>query len=197
MQILYGAYVLLVSKFAISSSLVFHCWTTIIFPRHSRLWRLLLTTFLQSWKLHLSTLLLLRFHQEGEESCVFMLINYRFKLLFPYLSEYALYVTCRFCELIGRLPLYLHGNVEQRCDHDQLNGTINGHLLLQKAGLLVPTLETMVSRVSWRLYMYTPRLTVVFVDLNIIPSCTLVTSLYLACCVSKLTHVCSECEPHS
>ena len=70
------------------------------------------------------------------------------QITFPYLSEYALYVTCRSCDLIGRLPLYLHGNVEQRCDHDQLNGTISGHLLLQKAGLLVPTLETMVSRVS-------------------------------------------------
>lgn len=61
------------------------------------------------------------------------------------LFEYTIYVTCRSCDLIGRLPLYLHGNNEQRCDHDQLNGTINGHLLLQKAGLLVPTLETMVS----------------------------------------------------
>ena len=53
---------------------------------------------------------------------------------------------CSSCDLIGQLPLYFHGNDEQGRDHGQLNSTVKGHLLLQKAGLLVPTIEAAVRR---------------------------------------------------
>lgn len=58
--------------------------------------------------------------------------------LLPYLF------TCSSCDLIGQLPLYFHGIDEQVRDRGQLNSTVKGHLLLQKAGLLVPTIEAVV-----------------------------------------------------
>lgn len=48
------------------------------------------------------------------------------------------------CDLVGQLPLYLHGDDDQgRRDHGQLNATVTGHILLQKAGLLQPVLASL------------------------------------------------------
>lgn len=58
--------------------------------------------------------------------------------LLPYLFTYSS------CDMIGQIPLYFHGNDEQVRDRGQLNSSVKGHLLLQKAGLLVPTIEAAV-----------------------------------------------------
>lgn len=51
---------------------------------------------------------------------------------------------CSSCDLIGQLPLNLHGDDSQVKDHNQLNNTISGLLLLQKSNLLLPALREAV-----------------------------------------------------
>ncbi len=46
------------------------------------------------------------------------------------------FMFCSSCDLIGQLPLYLHGDDDQGRDHRQLNAIVTGHTLLQRAGLL-------------------------------------------------------------
>ena len=52
---------------------------------------------------------------------------------------------CSSCDLIGQLPIGLHGDVHQIKDHSQFSDTINGLLLLQKSSLLLPALIEAVS----------------------------------------------------
>jgi hypothetical protein len=54
------------------------------------------------------------------------------------------YILYSSCDLIGQLPLDLHGDVHQIKDHARLDSTINGLLLLQKSGLLLPALTKAV-----------------------------------------------------
>ena len=52
------------------------------------------------------------------------------------------------CDLIGQLPLHFHGDADHTKDHSHLNSIIHGHLLFQKAGYLLPTLQAVVSHIS-------------------------------------------------
>ena len=54
-------------------------------------------------------------------------------------------VAYRSCDLVGQLPLQLHGG-ERRLLEDsvQLSSSVSAHLLLQRAGLLTPLIQEMV-----------------------------------------------------
>ena len=48
------------------------------------------------------------------------------------------------CNLISHLPLRLHANQEHVMDYRHLKSTISGYLLLQKAGMLLTSLQPLV-----------------------------------------------------
>ena len=60
------------------------------------------------------------------------------------------------CDLIGQLPLCLHGDGDSLMDQVQLGSLVSAHLVLLRADLLMPLLQMMVKDIdkfsfSWRL----------------------------------------------